>query len=297
MGSNLSSYEKEPLTWYRGEHCNFGPTKEELLEDGAVEKFFLKGWTPPAPFMGTDTKVMTFGSCFARHLRNYLTTRNIPQHELKYKRVPIMHAAAGLNTTFTLRQQFEWAWEGRQFDESLWFSEEKEEIPALEKYREETRRVFNETDIFVITLGLSEIWYNKESGDVFWRGIPVHQHDPDIHGFRVSTVQENVDNLNKIISLSKKHRPNAKFIFTLSPVPLKATFRPVGCVTATSVSKSILRVAADEVVRQHAENVYYWPSYEIIKDYCHDPYEEDNRHVKKEVVDWMMDQFSQHYIR
>lgn len=292
------SKPKAAQVWYRGDDCNFGPTKAELLEDDAIDKFFLKGWVPDSPIISRDTKVLTFGSCFAQRLRGYLRRLDIPQHEVKYKQIPIVHAAAGLNTTFAIRQQFEWAWEGRTFDEALWFDEDKEELPALEKYRDETRKAFNETDVFIITLGLSEVWYNKQSGDVFWRGVLVDNYDKDVHGFRVSTVQENIDNLNKIIELGQKYRPNAKFIFTLSPVPLKATFRPVGAVTATSVSKAILRVAVDEVVREHAgkDLVYYWPSYEIIKEYCKDPYQSDNRHVRPKVVVWMMDQFARHYI-
>ena len=59
--------------------------------------------------------------------------------------------------------------------------------------------------------------------------------------------------------------PDAPVVLTLSPVPLMATFRDVSCITADAVSKSVLRVALDQVMRDGREGVYYWPSYEVVK--------------------------------
>lgn len=291
---------KAPQVWYRGEGARFLPEQKHLAASkNPIKEFYLDGWLPEGPFITKNTTVLTIGSCFARHIRRYMLKLGIKQYHVKpaHKRIPIVHASAGLNTTFAVRQQFEWAWEDRTFDEALWFDGEKNKVEALEEYREETKRAFNQTDVFIITLGLSEVWYNKKTGDVFWRGIPVTQHDPELHGFRVSTVQENVDNLNEIIVLGKKHKPGAKFIFTLSPVPLAATFRPISCITANSVSKAILRVAVDEIMNQHKDNgVYYWPSYEMIRETPEWAYRADNRHVKPGIIDNMMTRFARYYI-
>jgi len=290
--------EKRRQTWYRGDVVNFLPTFKHLTEyEDPIEEFHLKGFLPEEAFISRDTLVMTFGSCFADHIRGYLGNLGVKQHLIKYKRIPIVHANAALNTTFVLLQQFEWAWEGRTFDEALWFDDSTNEIEALEAYREETRKAFDKTDVFIITLGLSEVWYNKKTGDVFWRGIPVTRHDPELHGFRLSTVEENTDNINKIIALGKKHNPNARFIFTLSPVPLLATFRWVNCIAANSVSKAILRVAIDQVMEEHrGQGVYYWPSYEMIKEGGVWPYKADNRHVKDEILNTMMERFAKYYV-
>jgi hypothetical protein len=48
-------------------------------------------------------------------------------------------------------------------------------------------------------------------------------------------------------------------------VPLLATHRPLSCLTADCVSKSVLRVALDQVMADQAADVYYWPSFEIVK--------------------------------
>ena len=94
-------------------------------------------------------------------------------------------------------------------------------------------------------------------------------------------------------------KPAAPIIFTLSPVPLMATFRPVSCLTASSVSKAILRVSIDELMRTFSadERLLYFPSYEIVKDCFADPYLDDNRHLKWEVVSFVMETFERHYCR
>jgi hypothetical protein len=150
--------------------------------------------------------------------------------------------------------------------------------------------------VFILTLGLSEVWYDKTTGDVFWRAIPSDSFDAGRHGFRVSTVAENLDNLRTIVALVRKHRPGARVVLTLSPVPLVATFRPVSCVSANSVSKSVLRVAIDELMREGVPGLYYFPSYEIVTSYFRDPYALDNRHVRPEVVATIMAAFARHYV-
>lgn len=142
----------------------------------------------------------------------------------------------------------------------------------------------------MLTFGLSEVWYDEVTGNVFWRTIPIEDYDPERHKFRVSTVPENIDNLRAIYQLIRKHRPDAKVIFTLSPIPLIATFRDNSCLTSNSVSKSVLRVAIDEVVREYRDQgaLYYWPSYELITDVFRLPYKPDRRHPNKEALDFIM---------
>ena len=119
--------------------------------------------------------------------------------------------------------------------------------------------------------------------------------DEKKHGFRLSSVEENTHNLKKIYSTIKKHLPNAKIIFTLSPIPLMATFRPQACITANTVSKSILRVALDNLMASNNKDLFYFPSYEITKEYFVDPFIEDNRHLKEEYILKIMEIFEKNY--
>jgi hypothetical protein len=205
----------------------------------------------------------------------------------------VVACGEGMVNSFVIRQQFEWAWEGKVFDQPLWHGYKAESYGYDPEVQAETRRIFDETDVFILTFGLSEVWYDEPTGNVFWRTIPKDAYDPARHKFRVSTVEENRDNLRAIYRLIRAHRPDAKIIFTLSPIPLIATFRDVACLTANSVSKSVLRVAIDEVVREVRDEgaLFYWPSYELVTDVFAQPFKPDRRHPEGEVLDYIMTLF------
>ncbi len=295
-------------SWYRGENCHFNPTKDALHGDGGLEEYILKGWLPAAPFITRGMPITAFGSCFAEHVSRWLMRQQYTTGDrlawasgftgLNIYDSHVIRFGEGMVNTFALRQQFEWALEGRQFSEDLWFGSGGELAGYSEAARAGTADLFARSQVFIITLGLSEVWCNRQSGEVFWRAIPRDRFDPAVHGFRVSTVAENYENLSALRSIIRSVRPSASIIFTLSPVPLVGTFRPVSCVTASSVSKSILRVAVDELMRAHQDDphLHYWPSYEIVKEYCADPYLADNRHPRPEVIDLIMRAFATHYL-
>ena len=117
----------------------------------------------------------------------------------------------------------------------------------------------------VFTIGLAEVWQDRDTGGVFWRGIPDEIFDENRHVFRLTTVEENARNLKQMIAIIRSLNPTAPIVLTLSPVPLMATFRDISCLTADCVSKSVLRVALDQVMSTRPPNVYYWPSFEIVK--------------------------------
>ncbi len=201
--------------------------------------------------------------------------------------------------TFAIRQQLEWALGDREIPENLWFGPNKEIAAVDPVIREQTHEIINATEVFIITLGLSEIWYDKRSGDAFWRAIPASLFDPAKHGFRLSTVEENFDNLVAIRRCIKRARPDARVVVTLSPIPLMATFRPISCLTANSVSKAVLRVAIDQFMTdvQGDPNVFYFPSYEIVQELFPNGRQEDNRHLKPEVINFVMETFLRHYCK
>jgi len=167
------------------------------------------------------------------------------------------------------------------------------------------REKFGEFDGFVITIGLSEVWRDQETGGVFWRGVPQAIFDEGRHTFQISSVEENTANMLAIVELVRRHCGAKPIIFTLSPVPLIATHRTdVTCMLADTVSKSILRVAIDQVMRRRLDDVYYWPSFEIVRWASgHSSYrafgDDDGapRHVNSDHVDVIIDTFIGHFFR
>lgn len=289
-------------TWFRGEHCNFNPKQRNLRTAQDVANHVLRGWVPESPLIGPQTRIAAFGSCFAQHVSDWLAQRNfsiLTRKDGDYGDAYVVRFGEGMVNTFALRQQFEWAFEGRRFEGELWHGYDARAFGYDEDVRVTTRSVFDQTDLFIITLGLSEVWYDAVTGGVFWRAVPRDKYDAGRHKFRVSSVDENRENIRAIYRLIRTHRPEAKIIFTVSPIPLVATFRPVPSITANSVSKAILRAALDEVLRdvQHEGHAYYWPSYEIIMDVFDRRWLPDRRHVKEDILNFVMTMFEAHWCR
>ncbi len=282
-------------TWFRGAHTHYNPTEARMIDAEGVRKYVLAGWAPKAPVIRPDTQITAFGSCFAANISNWLSKRHyrVLTKDPAARAAYVVACGEGMVNSFVIRQQFEWAWENKTFEGELWHGYKAESYGYDPEVKAETKRIFDATDVFILTFGLSEVWYDEPTGNVFWRTIPKDAYDPARHKFRVSTVEENRDNLRAIYALIRKHRPDAKIIFTLSPIPLIATFRDNSCLTSNAVSKAVLRVAIDEVVREKAAEgvLSYWPSYEIITDVFRLPYKPDRRHPKGATLDYIMTLF------
>jgi hypothetical protein len=72
-----------------------------------------------------------------------------------------------------------------------------------------------------------------------------------------------ITELNEAIEFVRERNATARFVLTVSPVPLVATMEDRSVLVSTTYSKSVLRVAAEEVAARYHQ-VAYFPSYEII---------------------------------
>lgn len=286
-------------SFYRGENVNFNPYLKDFEQENFLDNYLFKGWKPDNKIITKDTKVTAFGSCFASNIANHLSNAGYSLSKDEQPDIYISSMGEGLVNTYSLLQQFEWALENKTPTQELWHGYKAEDYGYSDEIKEKTKEVFLNTEFFIITLGLSEIWYDEVTGEVFWRAVPQDKVDPSRHKFRVCTLSETKENLQKIYNIIRKHIPNAKLLFTLSPVPLAATFRPVSCMSANSVSKSILRAALDEFYRDNWSDVntklFYFPSYEIVTELFFQKFKEDNRHPKDEIIAMIMNLFEYYY--
>ena len=264
----------------------------------AVEDFILEGWLPPEPFITPEMKVTAFGSCFAEHISNYLNARNYTILTKSDANAYVVHMGEGMVNSYAIRQQFDWAFRGLAPTTGLWHGYQAEQYDYDENVRRTTLDLFEQTDVFILTFGLSEVWYDEPTGEVFWRAVPADVYDPERHKFRVTTVAENTNNMRAVYDTIREFRPDARIIFTLSPIPLLATFRPVSCIAANAVSKAVLRAAIDELHREVAAEgkLFYWPSYDIVEQaFGAGRYKSDRRHVHERILDYVMALFETHY--
>jgi hypothetical protein len=112
------------------------------------------------------------------------------------------------------------------------------------------------------------------------------------------TVAENVNNIQRFFDIIKSRNPDFKLIISVSPIPFLATGRAdeQHIISANCHSKSILRVAADELVSNN-EDMYYLPSYELVTECLEEPWEADYRHVKPETVKKVVNMFKEIFVK
>jgi len=284
---------------------------------------------PAGMSINRQTVVASAGSCFAQHIRNQLVRRGYNflitepgpevlsegrREDLNYGIFPARFG--NVYTTVQLQQLFEraygrfdpqedhWA-DGGAFYDPFRPHVEPDGFPALDDLREDrarhlaaTRRMFETLDVFIFTLGLTEAWRSRIDGAVFQvcPGCSVGAFDPARHEFVNFGAKATADALFAFIDGLKEVNPAARVILTVSPVPLAATMTTNHVIEATTYSKSVLRVAAEEARESYA-HVEYFPSYEIITatGRTHEVFTGDRRNVTSAAVARVMDLFFQRY--
>jgi len=175
-------------------------------------------------------------------------------------------------------------------------------IAELEADRDQhfaaVRHVFERADVFIFTLGLTEIWRDRRDGAVYpyCPGLVAGEFDPALHEFQNTGVRENVDALESFVAALRRVNPRVRIVLSVSPVPLGATMAPQHVVRATTYSKSVLRVAAQEVYDAH-DFVDYFAAYEIISQSFigNDPFVGDRRQLDRGAVASVVDLFFASY--
>ena len=286
---------REKRSFHRGEVVNFHPRAEDFARDEFLEDYLLKGWVPPKPVLSRGMQITAFGSCFAANITRHLSAIGFDLSRDRDPEVYISRLGDAMVNTASILGQFQWALENAKQSEELWHGYKAEGYGYDEAIRLRTRDVFLATDFFIVTLGLSEVWYDEKTGGTFWRAVPEDAFDPTRHKFRVQSFAKTKADLEEIHRLIRTHVPHAKVLFTLSPIALAATFRPVSCLTANTASKAIIRAALDEFLREHEDelnrSLFYFPSMELVMRCFIDPWSEDERHPESYVIDTVMKVF------
>ncbi len=283
--------------WYKGSTYRRLPDKTQLSALGM--NALGDGWLPAEPLISPATRVVAIGSCFARYFILWLAEHGFNKSMPQSPYNALLQFGSQLESPAVVAQQFRWAFGELDDKAVLWIDKNKEVFEASEARRQLVRDTLLATDVLILTLGLSEVWYDSVTGEPLWRALPVDHFDPERHVFRVETMAQTLQWLETIERLRARHVPDMKIIFTVSPVALQLTFRPVSALTANSASKAIVRAALDEFLRNHQEDVgrrlFYFPSYELVANYFIDPYEHDNRHISPTVAAGIISYFVQHY--
>lgn len=143
-------------------------------------------------------------------------------------------------------------------------------------------------DLMIITLGLTETWFDTETGQYLNRApgpeyMRAATRGPSRFELRILNVQDCFDLLapafDAAFSAGLKN-----VMLTVSPVPLQRSFSTHDAVIANTTSKSTLRVTAD-LLCQEFPQMDYFPSYEMVTTLLGNPFGDDNVHVRNDVVE------------
>ena len=275
-------------------------------------------------------KVATAGSCFAQHIARYLSNSGFNYYvsEQAHPIIPA-HIAKGFGygeftarygniyTARQLNQLFDRAYGDLTPKENIWRNEDGDYIDPyrpniqpggfkceleLEVDRKQhlaaVREAFEELDVFVFTLGLTESWVSNEDGMAFplCPGVVAGKFDPKKYSFKNFSVSEVTEDMADFVNKLLKVNPSAKVILTVSPVPLIATMEDRHVLTSTTYSKSVLRIAAEEISTKF-DSVAYFPSFEIITGSSSRGryFAQDCRSVIENGVSHVMGLFLKHY--
>ena len=144
--------------------------------------------------------------------------------------------------------------------------ESKEEVDDMRRYHlKQVGSLFEQTDVFVFTLGMTETWMSISDGAVFpvAPGTAGGRFDNAECKFLNLTYLEIVDDMEAVIARLRSVNGNVHFILTVSPVSIMATGGGEHVVVANTYSKSILRAVAGYLADKY-EFIDYFPGYEII---------------------------------
>src|SRR5699024_3510750 len=213
-------------------------------------------WVPPGSLdavvhtrfrIGHDDSVGTLGSCFAQHLARHLAQSGIryfvPEaapsgmapDEAERRQYGVFSARYG--NVYTVRQAvqlFRRAYGDLQPVEEPWangdvlvdpfrptiepdgFSSGDALIADRHRHLAAVRRVFEESDVLVFTLGLTEAWRSRADGSVFATapGVNGGVWDPDRYEFVNFGIDEVRDDLVEWCELVRSVNPDVRILLT-----------------------------------------------------------------------------------
>lgn len=308
--------------WER-EDSSIPPKSDSEQYDGVG---FLPKYESKFKFNKED-KVFTIGSCFAREIEHELGARGFnvpalnfapnvwsfaPTEELNQS-VPASHLLNEYSVG-TMYQRVFAAITGEQFNPEAGIAERelhyadmfliRSQLPVTMDQLMLRRKIIDKfykelvtSNVVIITLGLTECWYDTKY-NVYFNATPpktLTDLDTDRFKFHHMSFNEVKNSLTEVVRLLNTCEVGKKIVLTVSPVPLEATFSNKNCIMATSYAKGTLRAVAEEIANEF-DNVDYFPSYEIVTSRGCAGYAGDNVHILRETVLKVMDVMTKTYI-
>lgn len=269
------------------------PTEAHEYADlrALIETHLLPGFAPPAPFLPRSSNVFTIGSCFAQTIHDALKAASI-----KSRHVMLAEAVNTPPCALLLLERLR----GKEAKTIGHFSEAKI-INAATMF--ELRSYLPTASAFILTLGVALQPFHED-------GLPIIHVTRSTVGSKWQTLGDSfhmlgVDEIRSYIERSiesiRAMRPGLPVILTLSPVPMHNSPGHPSPVIQDCISKSTIRTAIAMTMEEQIPDVYYWPSFEIVRwlGGHAGPFfgieGQDHRHVAPSCVKLITDLFIERY--
>jgi hypothetical protein len=245
-----------------------------------------------------SSKLVSFGSCFAKNVGDkfdyfkFSTLTNpfgIIFNPISLEKIIFRSIHKKYLTENDIFYHNE-AWHCYEVHSELSNPDKAEFLTTLNQLIDTTNWHIEKLTHCLITLGTSWVYKHIESDEIVANCHKVPQKHFIKKLLSVSEIEASIHN---IISEIQSINPNAKFIFTVSPVRhIKDGF------VENSVSKAHLIAAIYNILSAPALAAAYFPSYEIMMDELRDYrfYAEDMLHPNQTAIDYIWMKFSENYI-
>ena len=246
----------------------------------------VAAWSHPIDY---NHNIVSLGSCFAdniaRILARYKFRITASPTGILFNPASIAEAMEAMLRREAVSHDELIEYEGRylhhDFHSSLSGATAEEAVATMTRARECGGNALRSADLLIVTLGTAWVYRHTETGEVV---ANCHKQPHATFRRELLTVEEVVACLERIIACLN---PTTQLILTLSPV------RHIGeGMEDNSLSKAILRVAIDSVVKRYAGAIYF-PSYEMLMDDLRDYrfYGDDLVHPSTTAINYITEKF------
>lgn len=239
------------------------------------------------------TRIVLFGSCFAENIGKFLSDN---QFHVRINPFGVLY------NPYSIQLAIDILLEGKVFTEHDVFEEQgsfhtffhhssfsgNDKTVFLENInfvRETATHDLKNADLILLTFGTSYVFRHKMSRQIV---ANCHKQPASMfERFRLS-IDDIVQEWGRTIRNIRSENPTVKFLFTVSPIR-----HWKDGAHGNQLSKAILLLAIDQLVESY-EEVYYFPSYEIVMDELRDYrfYNEDMLHPNDLAIRYIGERFS-----
>ena len=258
-------------------------------------KFRTEIHLPPSAFpVSHSHKIMTMGSCFAENISGCLKQSGFRVDSNPFG---ILYNPASLAQSLYRLMDRKLFTEDEVFlsdgvYSSFWhhsrFSEENSEsfLSEVNTRLQESSAFLREAKLLILTFGTSYVYRLKDSGQVVSN---CHKLPADRFLHQRLSPEEITREWQQLIGDLRAFNPELRILFTISPIR-----HWKDGAHENQLSKSVLLLSADEIIRENAHCCFYFPSYELLLDDLRDYrfYAEDLLHPSDQAIEYIWEKFS-----